>query len=214
MDEIIVRIARTIACIARLRILTRLAQSREMTPTDLARELRIPLAMISTHLRRLSSVGLIRRRKSGARCYYMVSSPYRDDAISGRLTEWLRRTLRDPVRTRKRLGLGQLRDDSSDDSETQLHEMLFEAATAFTDLRRLRIMRCLGRGDPMTVRMLTEELSMSRAAANRHLAKLITRGYVQAYQVGGRLVYGLDPKPGPHIHGRLLRIVRDAWEKK
>lgn len=53
MDEIIVRVARAIACLARLRMLTLLATEGEMAPTELADALGMRLNLVCDHLRRL-----------------------------------------------------------------------------------------------------------------------------------------------------------------
>jgi DNA-binding transcriptional ArsR family regulator len=105
MDEIIVRVARAIASQPRLRILSLLARETEITPTRLAAELRLPLNVLSLHLRTLSTAGLVGRRKSGAWCHYRAESPYDKTTLSGKLAEWLRSLLESPERSIKHLGL-------------------------------------------------------------------------------------------------------------
>ena len=62
MDEIIVRVARTIASRPRLRILSRLARVKEVNPKALAGKLKTPLNAVSLNLRALTVAGLVLRR--------------------------------------------------------------------------------------------------------------------------------------------------------
>ena len=214
MDEIIVRVARTVACLPRLRILSYLARCHETTPTDLAKELDIPLDMVCTHLSRLSTAGLVERRRSAAWCYCSAGSPYSHTTLSGKLAAWLYAILRDPVSGINDFGPGQVRNCSSAEIETRLHELIFEAITAFTDLRRLQILRRLARKGPAAAQDLTRELSMSQPAVSRHTAKLIRRGYVKASRVGRLIVYSLPATFKTPAHAKLFRIIRAQWEKK
>ena len=104
MDEIVVRVARTVACLPRLRILSLLARSDKMTPTHVSRDLRIPLDMVCAHLRRLTTAGLIVTRRSGTWCYCAAQSPYAEGALSAKITAWLRSMLGAPKRALKHCG--------------------------------------------------------------------------------------------------------------
>ena len=110
MYEIIVRVARAIACLPRLRILSCVAGTDEVMPTDLARELGMSRDLVATHLRRLSAAALIQRRRSGARSYCIASSPYAEDTISGRTVAWLRQMLEDPARAIENSEVEQVRN--------------------------------------------------------------------------------------------------------
>ena len=99
MNEIIVRIARAIACLARLRILSCVARADEVMPTDLALELDLSRDLVAAHLRRLSAAALIQRRRSGARSFCMASSAYGQETLSGKMAAWLRQVLSDPARS-------------------------------------------------------------------------------------------------------------------
>ena len=214
MDEIVVRVARAIACLPRLRILSFLSRVDEATPTQLAKELRMSLDVVSAHLRRLSAVGLIQRRRSGVRCYCAARSPYSDKALSGKLTSWLRSLLASPAQTMKRHELGQPRHRSASALEAHLHKIVFEAATAFTNVRRVQLVRRLAVGDEATVPALMTELSMSDAAVSRHTAKLISRGYVAASAAGRGLAYRLASELKTPIHAQILQIVKDEWDRE
>lgn len=211
MDEIIVRIARTIACETRLRILSLIAQEPETTPSAIASKLGVPLAQISIHMRRLATAGLVVKRRSGTWCYCTPKSPYSEKALSGRIASWLYQALRTPKRTMRDCGPVQLRNGHEGDALAQLHEVIFDAATAFTDLRRLQILRRLTRGDCVTVQTLVQDLSMSPAAVSRQTDKLIRRGYIQASPAGTILTYELTSRAKTPIHARLFEIVRSEW---
>jgi hypothetical protein len=95
-DEIISRVARTVACLPRLRILSALAREGETAPPRLAHDLCMRLDSVSVHLKHLSTAGLIQRRRSGAWCYGVAASPYPPSVFSGRVAAWLYNLLRQP----------------------------------------------------------------------------------------------------------------------
>ena len=216
MDEIILRVARALASRPRLRILTFLARQGETTPTTLADELGMPLNTVSRHLRALTTAGLITGRKSGPRCHYAATSPYGPKTLSGAITRWLHRLLATDAAEDNR-GLPEVRDYpvSGSDPDSQLHAAVFEAATAFTDLRRIQILRLLTTRGEATVSDLVTELSMSEDAVSRHTTKLRRRGYLEARRAGGRtLAFRLAWEAKSPIHQRLFEIVRDTWEER
>ena len=213
MDEIIVRLARAMASQPRLRIFALLVRQGELTPTQLVDELSIPINVISMHLRVLVTAGLISRRKSGARCYYRAESPYDSITVSGKLTAWLRNLWTvSPLPAGQHPGLHEVRDVASR-LDQMLNRTLFEVATAFTDLRRLQILRYLGHQRCAGATELMEVLSMSSQALSRHMRKLSRRGYVLTHLVGHALVYELSPTTKTALHRRMLEIVRQTWEQ-
>jgi len=213
MDELITRLARTIACMTRLRILARLVRRSETAPTELSRELGIPVDLLSTHLRRLTSAGLIQRRRSGKWSYCVPRSPYSREAISGGLMAWLREILRSPRQALKNCTPEQV-CNSSLSAEEELLEAVFDAATAFTNVRRLQILRFLEDQRRAETEALTRELRMSESAVSRHMAKLRRRGYVVAERTAGTLAYSLARESKTPIHSRLFGIIRKEWQKK
>ena len=214
MDEIIVRVARTVACRSRLRILACLARRGEMAPSALADELGLTPDLICAHLARLTTAGLMRRRRSGVWRYCEARSPYGGDSFSGKVSQWLGRLLRDPTRAVQNCAIAQPPDSGHRPAEDALQGILLDAATAFTSVRRLQILRRLTRGDAPAVDPLTKELHMSPAALSRHTAKLMRRGYVQARRVGRTMVYRLASTFKTPMHARLWEIVRGAWGAK
>jgi len=212
MDELITRVLRTVACYTRLRILSRLTGCKEMTLTQLARALRLRRDLVCIHLARLAAVGLVQRRRSGVRCYCIAGSSYSQRALSGRIASWLREALGATAQagSESRLaGRGTGRDSGA---SREAHRVIFEAATAFTNPRRIRVLRRLAGNQPVEATALARELRMSGAAFSRHVAKLTRRGYVSSSRHGRRVVYRRTAHAKTPIHAGLLEIVSDCWE--
>jgi DNA-binding transcriptional ArsR family regulator len=236
MDEIIVRVARAIASLPRLRLLSCLARGVEVNPKKLAEKLQMPANAVSTHLRTLLGAGLVQRRRSGAWSYYKADSPYGENTLSGKLTTWLRSALHASTRARKNPGLQEVRDgffrpgpdahadagdgasdDAGADPESLLHTIVFEAATAFTDLRRLQILRHLDRQGAVTTQHIVADLSMSAQAASRHITKLRRRGYVRTRDGQAdacHLVHELNGTFKTPVHAEMFAIVRSVWKTR
>ena len=215
MDETIVRAARTLASLPRLCILSHLARNEEHNPTALARQLKMRLNVVCTHLRVLSTAGLIQRRKSGTWCFYRAESPYSMQAFSGKLTDWIRHLLTSRLGGGENRGPREVRDSRLGREDTELHALLFECATAFTDLRRIQMLRYLSRRGTATVSALMTELSMSRDAVSRHTQKLVRRGYLTSQRGTGRcLTYQLAPSFRTPVHAQMLAIVCSTWEEQ
>ncbi len=213
MDEIIVRLARAIASRPRLRLLSLLARRESLPPTRLAAELRLPLNVVSLHLRALVTAGLISRRKSGTWCHYRAESPYDETTVSGSCMTWLREILPFPERLLESLGLHEARQNVNG-PEVELHRLVFEAATAFTDLRRIQILRYLSQKGRAAGLQLEESLGMSPQALSRHMRKLARRGYVRTRRQGRVVHYELSPTDKTAVHARMFAIVRSTWDKK
>jgi DNA-binding transcriptional ArsR family regulator len=186
MLEIVMRLARTLASFERLRILSQLALCQEKSPSRLGAELHMSLSSLSGHLAKLSAAGLITRRRSGRWSYCQALSPYRPAALSGMAAAWLRSALSSPKRTLGECGGERLDGLSAQQAERRVHEIVFEAATAFTDLRRLQILRHLASTGETTIAAMCRELGMSRWAAHRQTKKLMRRGYLCVAAGAGR----------------------------
>lgn len=212
MDEIIVRVARVLASYPRLRILEQLARHGETQPTSLAERLHLPLNTISAHLRALTNAGLIQGRKSGSNCHYSLDSPYGDNTLSGRTSRWLAKALSGANNRKNHRGVPEVRNGSSAGVRPCLHETIFEIATAFTDLRRLQILRYLQTHGPATPNELADELSMSVHAVSRHTTKLRRRGLITSQSRDGRsLMYTLCVDLKTPIHEQMWEIVQATW---
>jgi DNA-binding transcriptional ArsR family regulator len=214
MYEIIVRLSRAVASRPRLRILSYLAHHGETMPTVLQRDLRLPLNVVSHHLRTLSSVGLISSRRSAVRCYYDFSSPYPAHTLSGEMSRWLRGLLQkadNPTPGAAHDG----RAWPSRPAEMELHSVIFEAATAFTDLRRLQVLEYLASHDQATGEELATQLKMSDYAVCRQTMKLRRRALLSTRRTGrSGLVFQLATRPKTPVHGRMLEIVRSSLKTR
>ncbi|MBM4042307.1 MAG: helix-turn-helix transcriptional regulator [Planctomycetes bacterium] len=211
MDELIVRVLRTAACVPRLRVLARLAGGEELTLSKLAGDLRLRRDQVCAHLARLTAVGLVRRRRSGRRCYCIGGSPYGPDTISGQVALWLGAALHPhgasshapgPPGGRRRHAIGGLQP---------IYGTLLDAATAFTHPRRIQLLRRLASPTRTSAEDLARELRMSSPALSRHAVKLVRRGYVRALRAGHRLSYQLAGTAKTQYHEQLLEIVRRHW---
>lgn len=211
MDELVVRILRTVACRTRLRILSRLATGQEATPTQLAHALRLRPDLVCAHLARLDSAGLVQRRRSGARCYYIARSPYSQHALSGQVTAWLQDALRANAPGAPVVPRSQHNAVDTPATPRDMGGAIFDAATAFTNTRRLQILRRLAGGAEVDAPTLSKELRMSDAAVSRHIDKLMRRGYVRVARRKHRLVCRLGTEAKTSFHGRLLEIVAGHW---
>jgi len=208
------QVARSLACRARLKILSCLAADKDVSPTDLSRRLHMPLPVVCAHLRRLSASGLIQRRLSGAWCYAVARSPYSQQAFSGRVASWLFSILEQPRQHVPREDSAGRAPGQAADAETRLHAIVFNAATAFTNMRRLQILHCIAGGGTVESEELAAKLKMSSAALSRHTSKLVRRGYVEAVRKGYFLRYSLARTNQTPIHTRFWMLVRAEWQKK
>ncbi len=208
MDEVTVRVLRAVACYARLRILSHLFAGKERTLSDLARDLRARRDLVCLHLARLASAGLILRRRSGARCYCVARSPYGETTLSGQVMAWLRDALHATAPAAQ--GSSTRRRENTS-AAPEAHRAIFEAATAFTNTRRIRILRRLATGKAATVAALGRELKMSERATRRHVGKLVRRGYILECPEGQVAAYRLAPSPKTPLHARLLEAVSRHW---
>ncbi len=214
MDEIIVRVLRTIACRTRLRILSLLATGEESTPSQIARALRLDPDLVSAHLTRLDSAGLVCRRRSGVHCYCAARSPYGERALSGQLAEWLYAAFKGaPPSAAGASSLPRAHHGTADGARRAAGEA-FDAATAFTHLRRLQILRRLAGGAAVDLLVLSRELRMSPAAVSRHVAKLARRGYATTSPQGRRCACQAVVRAKTALHARLLEIVAGHWGAK
>ena len=208
MDEIIVRLARTLACKARLRLLACLVSDGEKPPTALARKMRMTPSALSAHLAKLTTAGLIQRRRSGAWSYCIASSPYGPSTLSGKTANWIGQLFSSSAKATKDCGLHEVRNSSSAAEDGKLRELIFESATAFTDLRRLQILRRLLRAGTASGPSLCRDLKMSQFALRRHCDKLLRRGYL-THLAEPEPCYRLADTFKTPIHAQLWQIVRE-----
>ncbi len=211
MDEIIMQVARALACQTRLALLSCLARGEELSPSALAAELQLPLYVVSTQIRRLVSAGLIQQRRSGVWAYCQPRSPYGQRTFSGRVSAWVLGLLKHPDQALHHCRVVQLCNDPSPAAKVQA--LIFEAATAFTNVRRLQLLRHLSKGREARVDVLTGTLRMSEAAVSRHMAKLARRGYVSRTRKKKTIAFGLNKTMRTPLHDELFELVRQEWRR-
>jgi len=146
--------------------------------------------------------------------YCAAESPYGASTLSGRTVAALREWFADPKATMQCCGVHELRNSSSDKLTRRLHEVVFDAATAFTDLRRLQILRYLARRAETTPETFCSTLKMSPWAVIRHTDKLVRRGYLTRAEGEGAERYRLAREFKTPIHTRLWKIVQGTWQEQ
>ncbi len=214
MDELIVRVLRTVACVPRLRILSRLGGGQELTVKRLASDLGVRPDLACIHLARLAAVGLVKRRRSGRKCYCAAGSPYGPETLSGQVAAWLGAALPFEGSPPRRALPSGSRKRPAADGLPQAYRVVLDAATAFTHPRRIQILRRLSSSAPASAREITRELRMSGPALSRHVAKLIRRQYISPARGGKEVSYRLAPVPKTPCHARLMEIVQRHWAER
>ena len=142
MDEIVVRIMRTVACRARLQVLSFLIRHGETTPVVLSHELSMARPMVSTHLRRLAAAGLVLRRHSAAKCYCKAGSSYRPDTPSGAVSALLAELLSAPeVQLPAASGAAAPRAATLDAEEADAAKDTAQEHSGVSQLRNVLVMR-------------------------------------------------------------------------
>ena len=209
MLESIAARSRALACEPKLVILHHLTSEGELGAGEMALRVGIHPGLASKHLAGLDEVGLVQRRRSGARVYYRVVG--RDDAPGSTSTAQLVwRAFSGPEwattgwRVQDFAHLSEVTIGKLPPQVARAADVVFDAATAFGNVRRLQVLRLLndrGRCDAAT---MIAELHMSPPAQARHMDKLLRRGYVTKV---GRGVWDLVRKYSSRFHAALGRDV-------
>jgi DNA-binding MarR family transcriptional regulator len=144
--------------------------------SDIARRSGISLSRASQSLRALNARGLLVVRRAGSLVYYR---PGANPSIpnSNCLLEVIQRTLA---------------------SDKKALENIFKYSTAFTHPRRILVIKIL-RKNPMQVKEISLKSKIHPRALNRHLRKLMTRGFLK--RIDRRYFVGPIPQ---HEFARLL----------
>lgn len=140
----------------RLRMLAELLLRPDQSVSGLARRLELPLPVASRYLRELNARGLLRVRREGSRVYYR---PGADRSV------WNAAPL-----------LAALERAFADEAEPI--ELVYRAVTAFTQPRRILIVKALGSSE-QTMAALRMKTRMCHRVLARHLRKLESRGFVR-----------------------------------
>ena len=200
---------RAVACAPRLRLLRRLARASELTVGELVKRTGVPEALVSAHLRVVAAAGLVERRRSGAKVYYRLAP---EPVGTGLFvpTRLLHRAFTEPGWALKGWDCDGLVHLSAADvprirgNAARALDVVFDAATAFTNVRRLRVVSLLRQMGLSSEEGIRADLKMSHAACYRHLYKLQRRGYVRQKARG---VWALAARHRTPVHGALFSLV-------
>lgn len=201
MGAVLVRLARTIACRARLRILIHLSQAGELAPSELAARLTMGPTMVSDHLRELMAVGLITRRPQGAWLFARATPAYSLKTPSGRASQSIRTTV------------SSLDLDNADEVESEC-DRIFKTVTAFTNLRRLRILSLLAESGPLDSPTIRSKLKIPLPSYQRHIRKLRSRGFIITTQAGNRTLCAVPAAFATPLHKELWETFIQPSDRK
>ncbi|MBM4034107.1 MAG: winged helix-turn-helix transcriptional regulator [Planctomycetes bacterium] len=209
MLDTIAATCRALASDGSLLLLRHLAGQKELLSSELARRTRLPQSQTSTHLARLALVGGVHRRRSGGRVYYAFSSPSRATLSFEPWGLVERAFLNASAACRgwqedRIVHLARRTVQAVEPTMATVMDVIFDACTAFTNVRRLRLLELLKRNGPCTRGSIVAELKMSDVACGRHLHKLARRGYVRIVNPGA---WGFAREPRTRLHARLLELV-------
>jgi len=209
MLEAVCLVCRAVAGEARLRVLHALAGEEELPGKGVARRAGITPPGASKHMARLVAAQLARARRSGAYVYYGLATE-RGHGFGPAVGGLVARACRDP-----RWATAQWREKGvihlSSDTVARVGtrparalDVVFDAATAFGNVRRLQIVRLLSLRPPCELGRVRQELRMSLRACERHLDKLARRRYVRRVASGE---WALADRWRPPFHAALLGAV-------
>ena len=145
---------RVLANQTRLCLLFEIIRSSPLSVAQLSAHADIFMASASAHLKELHTYGLITPNRRKQSVYYAVRTS--------------------PPETNPKIVLPPLINSAKSNMST---DKIIHLATAFTHQRRIEIVRMLS-SNPQTTAELLESSNIKRSALNRHLSKLINRGFV------------------------------------
>jgi len=184
--DAIVRLFRALANRERIRLLRVLALRGEETVSELAHALGIRTVSASTHLQVLAFGGVVWRRCSGRYVYYELAEdptePLAREAVLfvRRVFGRIRASSSREAANADQMGSSRFSDAS-----------LFALFTAFTHARRLQILRHLASQGSAGAVDMSDRLSMSLQACERHLDKLSRRGLIAREGTGPHARYAV-----------------------
>ena len=212
MLESIVATCRAIASEPKLVMLYHLSTEDELPVTKLARRSRLGLSVASGHLRHLAAAGLVARRRAGRFVYCRLGAggQRRGEFAPAGL---LRRALGDPPwattgwGSRQAVHLSARAGKAVPAEIARVLEVVFDAASALGNRRRLALLGCLLRRRQGATDAMAVELGMSCLACLRHLDKLRRRGYARER---GAEVWVAAKRHKTPFHHALLALARPS----
>jgi len=206
MLERIASTCRVIASDARLLILHQLSEVHELAANELAQRTGLAFPFLSNLAKDLAGSELVQRRRSGARVYYRLPpEPQSSEGFAP--IGLLRRALRDTgwaTQGWDEAAPLHLSPDVAGRLPAEVASVLdvvYDAATAFTNVRRLQIVRAMRMAGVCTAIEMETGLRMSAAACRRHMDKLVRRRYAKAE---GRGLWRLSPEGRTPLHAEWM----------
>ena len=212
MLEAVCLTCRTVAGEARLRILHVLTAQDELPGKDIARRAGLTPPGASKHMARLVGARLASARRSSAYVYYRLATEG-GNGFGHVVAQLIARACRDPRWAtaqwleRRVLHLSNETVSRVGPRAARVLDIIFDAATAFANVRRLQILRLLSRRSPCELSRIRQELRMSLWACERHVDKLARRGYVRRIAPGH---WALTSPCRTPVHEALLAAVVDV----
>jgi len=212
--ETICTTCRALASDVRLAILYQLSRQQELAASKIADRVSISRGLTAHHLRRLTACALIQPRRSSRYIYYRLRT---DPPAPGRFSPaplvhraflhvgWATKGWREE----KMIHVTSPQALLLPEDVVRMMDVVFDAATAFANVRRLQLLRFLHGHGAGSVGTLRAQLSMSPQACWRHLDKLRRRGYVRSH---GRGAWSLSRKASTRFHSALFAEVTRTWE--
>lgn len=176
------RTCRALANTTRLRIFAQLVRQQPQSVSQLADLVALTLPVASQSLRALESRGLLKVKRIRRRVEYRIPYTAEAEALTDLITALKTSLRREPLPTAQ----------------------IIKLATAFTHPSRIHIYRCLNDGQK-TQMQIQAAAQISARALNRHLGKLIARGFVESDGNGRCLAIKHD-----HAIGRALAALAAA----
>jgi DNA-binding transcriptional ArsR family regulator len=209
MLETTASVCRAIASEPKLFLLHQLAVHGELDAAELARRTGLAPDGVCRHVQRLGALGLVERRRSGAHVFCSLP-PAEREHFGASAVALLQRAWRDTGWATSGWdedGVVHLRSDVPGHVSRQVAratDVVFDAATAFGNVRRLQLLRLVIRAGPCAEERIVAELRMSPAACWRHTDKLARRGVLSRQGSAGWL---LSRKQRTPLHATLLSLV-------
>ena len=181
MLELIAAVCRAIASDAKLLLLYQMARQGELNAAELASRTHLAPDGVSHHTQRLSAVGLVERRRSGAHVFCRLATTTRGE-LGVEVAALVQRACRDSRWATSGWGeegtVHLLPETVAQVGQAAAlpFDVIFDAATAFGNVRRLQLIRLILRSGPCSEDRIVTELRMSPAACRRHTDKLSRRG--------------------------------------
>jgi len=212
MLETIAGVCRAVASDAKLLVLYYLVCHEELAGSELASRTRLTADGVSHHAQRLVGVGLVERRRSGARVFYRLA-PCERPTFAARVVRLVRHACRDARWATARwdeeeiVHLQSMTVDQLGRAVATALDVVFDAATAFCSVRRLQLLRLLVAEGPCSEERISGALKMSLQACERHTDKLSRRGVISRQAPEGWVLSHTHRAP---FHEALTSVVLEG----